>query len=42
MGGKGFIDSELLFSDTVQQFLQVLTMTLKNFRGERESSPEDN
>ena len=27
MGGKGFIDSELLFSDTVHQFLQVLTMT---------------
>ena len=25
---KGFIDSELLFSDTVHQFLQVLTMTL--------------
>ena len=29
MGGKGFIDSELLFSDTVHQFLQVLTMTRK-------------
>ena len=29
MGGNGFIDSELLFSDTVHQFLQVLTMTLK-------------
>ena len=28
MGGNGFIDSELLFSDTVHQFLQVLTMTL--------------
>ena len=36
MGGKGFIDSELLFSDTVHQFLQVLTMThMVKFHEER-------
>ena len=33
MGGNGFIDSELLFSDTVHQFLQVLTMTLNSNPG---------
>ena len=29
MGRKAFIDSELFFSDTVHQFLRVLTLSLK-------------
>ena len=28
MGGKDFMGSELIFSDTVHQFLQVLTLSL--------------
>ena len=27
MGGKDFMGSELIFSDTVHQFLQVLTLS---------------
>ena len=30
MGGKDFMGSELIFSDTVHQFLQVLTLSPKN------------
>ena len=31
MGRKAFIGSELIFSDTVHQFLQVLTLSRKSF-----------
>ena len=40
MGRKAFIGSELIFSDTVHQFLQVLTLSLrsKKISGEKNES----